>query len=91
MFQLAAVQVSPSQLAIENFTTGYCQDLKTDIHIKGVFVTKVSSRGCYITAIVLKIENIPQNLFNYEIFIGCKSAHETSGPLDWHLTQVSIA
>lgn len=38
--ELAAVQVSPSQLAIENFTTGYCQDLKTDIHIKGVFVTK---------------------------------------------------
>ncbi|KAJ7347632.1 hypothetical protein OS493_039919, partial [Desmophyllum pertusum] len=29
-----------SQLAIENFTTDYHQDLKTDIHIKGVFVTK---------------------------------------------------
>ena len=49
LLQLAAVQVSPSQLAIENFSTGYCQDLKTDIHIKGVFVTKVSSHGCYIT------------------------------------------
>lgn len=41
MIQVTAVQVSPSQLAIENFTTGYHQDLKTDIHIKGVFVTKV--------------------------------------------------
>ena len=49
LLQLAAVQVSPSQLAIENFITGYCQDLKTDIHIKGVFVTKVSYHGCYIT------------------------------------------
>lgn len=38
--EIAAVQVSPSQLAIENFTTSYQQDLKTDIHIKGVFVTK---------------------------------------------------
>ncbi|XP_048575888.1 intraflagellar transport protein 140 homolog isoform X2 [Nematostella vectensis] len=38
--QVAAVQVSPSQLTIENFSTAYHQDLKTDIHIKGVFVTK---------------------------------------------------
>ncbi|KAM7433446.1 hypothetical protein ABFA07_016329 [Porites harrisoni] len=38
--EIAAVQVSPSQLAIENLATNYSQDLKTDIHIKGVFVTK---------------------------------------------------
>lgn len=38
--EIAAVQVSPSQLAIENFVTDYQQDLKTDVHIKGVYVTK---------------------------------------------------
>ena len=45
LFQIAAVQVSPSQLAIENLATNYNQDLKTDIHIKGVFVTKVSPKN----------------------------------------------
>ena len=39
--QVAAIQISPSQLTIENFATDYCQDLKTDIHIKGVYIIKV--------------------------------------------------
>ena len=40
-FQIAAIQISPSQLTIENFATDYCHDLKTDIHIKGVYMLKV--------------------------------------------------
>jgi hypothetical protein len=41
--QVAAIQISPSQLTIENFATDYCHDLKTDIHIKGVYMLKVRS------------------------------------------------
>ncbi|CAB3998982.1 intraflagellar transport 140 homolog, partial [Paramuricea clavata] len=37
---VAAIQISPSQLTIENFATDYCHDLKTDIHIKGVYMLK---------------------------------------------------
>ena len=40
-FQVAAVQVSPSQLSVEMFPSGTVNDLKTDVHIKGVYVTKV--------------------------------------------------
>ncbi len=47
--QVAAIQISPSQLTIENFATDYCHDLKTDIHIKGVYMLKVRS-----TSIVIK-------------------------------------
>ena len=42
-FQVAGVQVSSSQLVIENFNTSFQQDLKTDVHIKGVFMTKACS------------------------------------------------
>jgi intraflagellar transport protein 140 len=40
--QVGGVQVAPGHLSIESFTVGAVQDLKTDIHIKGVFVSKVS-------------------------------------------------
>jgi intraflagellar transport protein 140 len=38
--QVGGVQVAPGHLSIESFTVGAVQDLKTDIHIKGVFVSK---------------------------------------------------
>ncbi|XP_068100486.1 intraflagellar transport protein 140 homolog isoform X2 [Hyperolius riggenbachi] len=38
--QVAAVQVAPSQLSITYFSTGATHSLKTDMYIKGVFVTK---------------------------------------------------
>ena len=39
---VAAVQVSPSQLSIFCYGTQVQQELKTDIHIKGIFASKVS-------------------------------------------------
>ncbi|XP_046855391.1 intraflagellar transport protein 140 homolog isoform X2 [Xenia sp. Carnegie-2017] len=36
----AAIQISPSQLRIEKFETSVCHDLKTDIHIKGIYILK---------------------------------------------------
>ena len=41
MFKVGAVQVSPTQLSIERFPAASISDLKTDVHIKGVYVTKV--------------------------------------------------
>uniref|UniRef100_A0A3Q3ICS2 Uncharacterized protein n=1 Tax=Monopterus albus TaxID=43700 RepID=A0A3Q3ICS2_MONAL len=40
--QVAAVQLTPSQLSITQFTTGVHLALQSDIHIKGVCVTKDS-------------------------------------------------
>uniref|UniRef100_A0A3B3IEM7 Intraflagellar transport 140 n=1 Tax=Oryzias latipes TaxID=8090 RepID=A0A3B3IEM7_ORYLA len=40
--QVAAVQLSPTQLSISNFTTGVHLALQSDMHIKGVCVTKDS-------------------------------------------------
>jgi len=38
--KVGAVQVSPSQLYVDISETNFVHDLKTDIHIKGVYVTK---------------------------------------------------
>ncbi|XP_071976358.1 intraflagellar transport protein 140 homolog isoform X2 [Engystomops pustulosus] len=38
--QVAAIQVAPSQLSITYFSTGARHNFKTDMYIKGVFVTK---------------------------------------------------
>eukprot|EP00795_Rhopilema_esculentum_P000551 gene551-10237_t len=38
--QVGAVQVSPSHLCVDFFATNFVHDLKTDIQIKGVYVTK---------------------------------------------------
>eukprot|EP00794_Sanderia_malayensis_P006805 gene6805-7574_t len=38
--QVGAVQISPSHLCVDFFNTSSVLDIKTDIHIKGVFVTK---------------------------------------------------
>ena len=43
--QVAAVQLTPSQLSITQFTTGVNLALQSDIHIKGVCVTKASTEG----------------------------------------------
>ncbi|XP_044159279.1 intraflagellar transport protein 140 homolog isoform X3 [Bufo gargarizans] len=40
--QVAAIQVAPSQLSLTYFSTGARHSLKTDMYIKGVFVTKDS-------------------------------------------------
>ncbi|KAG9476789.1 hypothetical protein GDO78_002272 [Eleutherodactylus coqui] len=40
--QVAAIQVAPSQLSLTYFSTGTRHSLKTDMYIKGVFVTKDS-------------------------------------------------
>ncbi|XP_043945229.1 intraflagellar transport protein 140 homolog [Protopterus annectens] len=50
--QVAAVQVAPKQLNITYFSSGMQHSLRTDIHIKGVFVTKeerVVWRGRHLT------------------------------------------
>jgi len=39
--QVAAVQLTPTQLSISHFTTGVHLALQSDMHIKGVCVTKV--------------------------------------------------
>ena len=49
LLQVAAIQISPSQLTIENFATDYCHDLKTDIHIKGVYMVKVRLACLYLS------------------------------------------
>uniref|UniRef100_A0A8C5R4T8 Intraflagellar transport 140 n=1 Tax=Leptobrachium leishanense TaxID=445787 RepID=A0A8C5R4T8_9ANUR len=38
--QVTAIQVGPTQLNITYFSTGATHSLRTDVHIKGVFVTK---------------------------------------------------
>ncbi|XP_075035600.1 intraflagellar transport protein 140 homolog [Mixophyes fleayi] len=40
--QVAAIQVAPSQLSLTYFSTGTIHSLKTDMYIKGVFITKDS-------------------------------------------------
>lgn len=40
--QVAAVQLTPTQLSITHFTTGMHLGLQSDMHIKGVCVTKVT-------------------------------------------------
>ena len=37
----SAVQVSPSEVLVECHSTGLVHTIKTDIHISGIFVTKV--------------------------------------------------
>ena len=37
----SAVQISPSEVLVESHGTGLVHSVKTDIHISGVFVTKV--------------------------------------------------
>lgn len=39
-FQVSAVQVAPNQLSIKSVSSKEPTDLKTDIHIKGVYCTK---------------------------------------------------
>lgn len=41
--QVAAVQLTPTQLSITQFATEVQAALQSDIHIKGVFVTKVNA------------------------------------------------
>ena len=40
VFKVAAVQVAPNQLAVTTFPSLETTDLKTDIHIKGVYCTQ---------------------------------------------------
>ena len=39
--QVSAVQVSPGEILVECHNTGLVQPIKSDIHIRGIFVTKV--------------------------------------------------
>lgn len=39
--QVAAVQLTPTQLSVTHFTTGVHLALQSDMHIKGVCVSKV--------------------------------------------------
>lgn len=38
--KIAAVQVNPNHLSVQSFPSGHVTDLKTDVHIKGVFCNK---------------------------------------------------
>ena len=38
---MSAVQVSPSEVLVEYHNTGTVHNIKADIHIRGVFTTKV--------------------------------------------------
>ena len=40
-FQVSAVQVSPTEMVVECHKTGMIHSLRTDVNIKGTFVTKV--------------------------------------------------
>lgn len=42
--QVAAVQVSPSLLSVSFLSTGVTHSLRTDMHVSGVFATKVTAR-----------------------------------------------
>lgn len=42
--QAAVVQLSPSLLNVSFLSTGLTYNLRTDMHISGVFITKVSAR-----------------------------------------------
>lgn len=42
--QVAAVQVSPSLLSVSFLSTGVTHSLRTDMHVTGVFATKVTAR-----------------------------------------------
>ena len=39
--QVSAVQVSPTEMVVECHKTGIIHSIKSDVNIKGVFVTKV--------------------------------------------------
>lgn len=42
--QVAVVQMSPSLLSVSFLSTGVTHSLRTDMHISGVFATKVTVR-----------------------------------------------
>lgn len=42
--QVAVVQISPSLLSVSSLSTGVVHTLRTDMHIHGVFATKVTVR-----------------------------------------------
>ena len=39
--QVSAVQVSPGEVLVECHSTGVVHSIKSDIHVKGIYVTKV--------------------------------------------------
>ena len=39
--QVSAVQVSPGEVVVECHSTGVVHSIKSDIHVKGIYVTKV--------------------------------------------------
>lgn len=43
--QVAVVQTSPSLLSVSFLSTGMTYNLRTDMHISGVFATKVTRGG----------------------------------------------
>lgn len=43
--QVAAVQISPSLVNVSFLSTGGTHSLRTDMHISGVFATKVTAEG----------------------------------------------
>lgn len=69
--QVAAVQLTPTQLSITQFSPGLHLALQSDIHIKGVCVTKVSVRSrtgyvelnSYIIFTEANILNIPTKVW----------------------------
>ena len=42
--QVSAVQISPTEVLVEFHPSGVVQPIKTDLHIKGIFTTKVCSQ-----------------------------------------------
>lgn len=54
--QVAAVQISPSLVNVSFLSTGSTHSLRTDMHISGVFATKVTAQGacgCHVRVFCL--------------------------------------
>lgn len=60
--QVSAVQVSPTEVVVECHKTGMIHSIKTDVNIKGVFVTKVGGvwrlQWCFLMAAVVLQEHL---------------------------------
>ena len=60
--QVAVVQTSPSLLSVSFLSTGVTHSLRTDMHVHGVFATKVTARGTLGSAGLFGVDKGPGQL-----------------------------
>ena len=60
--QVAVVQTSPSLLSVSFLSTGLTYNLRTDMHISGVFVTKVTEGNPWGQLGVFNVDKRPGQL-----------------------------